>query len=98
MNVEGCTRCGATIARNPHGGGPYDRFDIVRHVGEGGWDSATVELCTMCLDDMWEWAFESDVDRSDKADPMPLERMAESVRRHIEQLESVLDEIAEAKT
>lgn len=97
MDTKRCDRCESVIARDKHGLRHW-RFDIIRSVGTREFESETVLLCSMCWDDLWEWAFETDVDRSDKADPLPIEEMAESVRRHIEELEGVLDALAEAKT
>jgi hypothetical protein len=51
----------------------------------------------MCLDDIWEFVFETGVDRSDKADPLPIDRLGENVERHIDDLESVLESLEATK-
>lgn len=95
MNVADCDRCGSKIIEE--GYAHPKTVEISRHVGEGMWDHEDVRLCSMCLDDLWEWAFEDLIDRSDKADPLPLDQMAENVDRHISDLVGVLDQIEEAK-
>jgi hypothetical protein len=62
-------------------------------ITDDGYESKDARLCSMCLDDLWEFVFDSTVDRSDKADPYPVGRLSESVERHIEDLQEVLDEL-----
>jgi hypothetical protein len=47
----------------------------------------------MCLDELWEFVFEEEIDRSDKADPIPLNRLGDNVQRYIDDLESVLEQV-----
>lgn len=52
----------------------------------------------MCCEDMWEWALGDDApDRSNMADPVPLDFMADSVEGHIDRLEDVLMKLEESK-
>ena len=87
-----CDRCSAKIVEEAHTW--HSHTDFVRHTGElGEYESDHMRLCSMCLDDLWDFAFETEVDRSDKADPIPLKQMAVGVERHIDELEDVLGEL-----
>ena len=91
MRVEQCGRCGSKIVEQ-HGSMP-ERFGVYRATGGNTWESNDITLCTMCLDDVWEFVFEEEIDRSDKADPMSIGRVSKSVERHKEELETLLSEL-----
>lgn len=90
--VISCDRCDSKIVDHPHR--RVERWGFARYVGDDGKEETEeAALCSMCLDDLWEFIFETDVDRSDKADPVPLQRVANSVDRHISELEELKIEI-----
>jgi hypothetical protein len=89
--VAECERCGSKIIESSHRRPEKQQF--YRELGGGEYVVDEIRLCSMCLDDVFEFVFESDVDRSGKADPIPLERLGENVERHIDDLERVLAQI-----
>jgi len=93
--VESCDRCGSQIVEEPHSAPQMQEF--YRKLGSGEVEAKGARLCSMCLDDLWEFVFDSDVDRSDKADPIPLERLGRSVTRHIDDLEGILESLEDSK-
>lgn len=97
MRTEKCDRCDSTILEETHT--RSERMRVSRHVGDGqGWEQKEVLLCSMCYDDLWAWtAGDGARDRSGVADPLPLDRMADSVERHINDLESALEAIDEER-
>jgi len=94
-NVERCDRCDSKIVTQPSR--PIERQGFYRETADS-YETADAKLCSMCLDDLWEFVFENDIDRSDKADPIPLERLSSNVERHIDDLEGVLDQLNEVDT
>jgi len=87
-----CDRCEAKIVRQSHS--PPERMGFFRHTDSGrGYESNDVLLCSMCLDDLWEFVFDTEVDRSEKADPIPLSRVSEDVEGHIDDLKAIITEI-----
>lgn len=90
--VKTCDRCEAKIVRQSHSA--PERLGFFRYINPGAelpeYESDDVLLCSMCLDDVWEFVFDADVDRSEKADPIPLGRVSENVERHIEDLETII--------
>ena len=88
-----CDRCDSKIVEHPHT--PVEKWPFMRYVGSGESESEDARLCSMCLDDLWGFVFDADIDRSDKADPVPLQRVTESVDRHISDLEGLKAEIEE---
>lgn len=95
MKTKDCERCGSKIVEERF----RQSIDLVlsRHTDDGEWENADAQICSMCWDDLWEWVFDAEIDRSDKADPLPLDRMADNVERHIEDLRDILEELEEAK-
>jgi hypothetical protein len=92
MNSVGeCERCGSKIIENSHRRPEKQRFH--RELTGGEYVTDEIRLCSMCLDDVFEFVFDSEVDRSDKADPIPLERLGNNVNRYIDDLENVLESI-----
>jgi hypothetical protein len=94
-DVNECERCGAKILQQRHSRAREHNF--VRYTGSKNHESRSIRLCSTCLDDIWEFVFNEEVDRSGKADPVPLERLSENVERHISDLEGVRDEIMGVK-
>jgi len=75
--VVECGRCGSKIVESPHN--PERPFDFARYPDSGERENKQIILCSMCLDDIWEFVFETEIDRSDKADPLPIDRLGENV-------------------
>jgi len=95
-DIKDCTRCGSKIVEQRHNARRATEF--IRHVENyKSVESKTAKLCSECHDDLWDFVFDSDVDRSDKADPMPLEKMGESVQRQVDDLRGVLESLEEAQ-
>lgn len=89
--VASCGRCGSKIVDSDHRWPEKQQF--VRELGDGEYETDSVRLCSMCLDDVWETVFEVDVDRSDKADPVPLNRAGKNIDRYISDLEDLREEL-----
>jgi len=93
--IKDCTRCGSKIVEQRHNARRATEF--IRYVENyKSVESKTAKLCSECHDDLWGFVFDSDVDRSDKADPIPLEKMGESVERYIDDLQDVLVSLEDA--
>lgn len=95
--IESCERCDSKIMQDRL---RYEdeQLHIFRYVGAREYETARVMLCSMCWDELWEWALGDDSpDRSDRADPVPLDKLAEGVDRQITDLKGVLEEIEAAK-
>jgi hypothetical protein len=90
-SVAECERCGSKIVEHEHRRTRKSQF--TRELGGGEHVVDEIRLCSMCLDDVFEFVFESEVDRSEKADPIPLARLGENVERYIDDLENVLEVI-----
>jgi len=93
--IKTCDRCNSKITGQSHSRERPMQFH--RYPSGNGYETDEARLCSICLDELWEFVFEEEVNRSDKADPIPLENMATSVERHIEGLEGVLEQLQEAK-
>lgn len=90
--IKDCTRCGSKIVEQRHNARRATEF--IRYVENyKSVESKTAKLCSECHDDLWDFVFDSNVDRSDKADPMPLEKMSESVQRQVDDLQGVLESL-----
>lgn len=97
MNVEKCARCGSKIVEDRLRAEDRALY-LTRQADSGGYESDDAKLCSMCWDDLWEWTFGDDApDRSHLADPQPLDEMADSVERHIDHLQDVIDAVEAAK-
>lgn len=87
MEPTECDRCGSTIVldrfKQPYGLPPKPKGD--GNVFEAG----EARLCSQCVYDLYEWVKGESIDRSDTVDPVSLERLNESVERHIEELEKI---------
>lgn len=94
-DIHSCDRCESKIVKPAYI--PSDKQSVMRFKSSGGVETEYVELCSMCLDDIWEFIFETDIDRSDKADPIPLEKINNQVIQHIDELEGILDSVEQAK-
>lgn len=93
-SVTKCERCGSNIVENGYYTSRSERPErFRRELGRGEYATDEIRLCSMCLDDVWEFVFEAEIDRSDKSDPIPMERLSENVTQHIRNLERILDEI-----
>jgi hypothetical protein len=93
--IENCERCGCKIVEQPHRR-PY--FTFSRFCDEKNIEDRQIDLCSVCLDEIWKFVFYTKKDRSDKADPIPLERAKNNLKRHIEELEDMIEELEAAKT
>lgn len=90
-HVESCGRCEAKITESDHRA--PDKQQFYRELGGGKHEADSIRLCSMCLDDVWEFVFDVEVDRSDRADPVPLNRVTDSVQRHIDSLEELREDL-----
>ena len=90
-NVEDCGRCGSKIIESLMRGSRKDVFS--RRKPDGERENRDIRLCSTCKEELWKFIFEESIDRSDKADPIPLQKIGEGVEQYITDLESVLDEI-----
>lgn len=90
-SVTECERCEAKIVESSYN--PDRPIEFMRETGGGECEVDDIRLCSMCLDDVWEFVFEAEIDRSEKADPIPLERLSENVERYVGDLEDVLGQI-----
>jgi len=93
--ITKCGRCGSKIVESPHS--PKEPCNFTHYPDSESVETEQIILCSMCLDDIWEFVFETEVDRSDKADPLPVDRLGENVERHIDDLESVLESLEATK-
>jgi len=94
MQVRECDRCESKIAEPNYA--RNEPLRITRNLGTDEYEHRDAIFCSMCWDDLWEWAFGETPDRSDVADPLPLEKAAESVERHIDDLENVIGSLRDA--
>ena len=92
--IEDCERCGAKIEQPNHT--RKHPVDVCRKDGVDEIETASVLLCSMCENDLWDWVHGKDApDRSDMADPIPIERMGESIDQYIEDLQDTKEELSE---
>lgn len=96
MNTKNCERCDSKIVEQAYR--RENEMVFFRSTDDETFETEDMCLCSTCLDEIWEFAFESDIDRSDKADPIPLAKMEKNVESHIERLEGVIDELNEVET
>jgi len=95
-SIEECDRCNSKIVERRFN--ESELLQVVRMSGSGEFDMKEVKLCSMCWDELWEWSSdEGEPDRSDVADPVPLDELAENVDRHISDLVGILDDLEDAK-
>lgn len=94
MKVKECTRCGSKIVESSYA---QERWlTLSRQDGQNDYERRDAKLCSECEGAMFKWVFGEDTpDRSDTADPLPLQRVAENVEGHIESLEEILSVIRE---
>jgi hypothetical protein len=69
-----------------------------RFIDEEEWEQEGITLCSTCLDEIWEFVFETEIDRSDKADPIPLQKVEDNVERHIDDLENIIEMLNDVDT
>lgn len=93
VGIITCDRCGSQIVnQNYH----HESLTVFRDVDEDGWESKEMDLCSMCLDELWDWVEPEDSpDRSDVADPMSIERIEQNVGSHIDELEWILEQLTD---
>jgi hypothetical protein len=92
-NIENCGRCGSKIVEQSWENEYIRQFH--RKTDSKTTESRSIRLCSECVDEIWEFVFEEDIDRSDKADSISLQRLSRDVQRHIDDLEGVLEELEE---
>lgn len=95
MEVRRCERCDAAIPSSSYN---HDRpFQLYRMPSPKQHDTAEIHLCSICLDEVWEFVLDESPDRSDVADPVQLTKMADNVDGYIEDLQGMLNQIEGAK-
>lgn len=95
-NVKDCTRCGSSMIQN-HAYGP-ESLSVWREHSNGETESKQVRLCSVCNSELWDWVDGEDApDRSDTVDPVQLDRVGNSVQRHIDELEALWESLQENK-
>lgn len=90
-HIETCGRCDSKIVEASHG--RPEKMQFYREHKDGTYESQEIRLCSICINELWEFVFETELDRSDKADPVGIAKMGNSVNRHIEELQNILNEL-----
>jgi len=91
-DTEECGRCDSSIVQD-HARQLPRANEFYRRDAEGNYESDSIRLCSECLDDIWEFVFEDEIDRSDKVDPMSVDRVSEDVETYVDGLEELLSEL-----
>lgn len=91
-NTEDCGRCDSTIVQDHARQRPREQ-QFYRRKDDNSTEAEAIKLCSECLDDVWVFVFDEEVDRSDKVDPMSLGRVSENVERHMDELQGLLEEL-----
>ena len=96
MITENCTRCNANIVTDEwHMPEP---MHIFRYEDTKKINSDRVFLCSTCLDEIWDWVFENDIDRSDKVDPRSVEKVKNNIERFMEDMQDLTSDLESIPT